>query len=66
MACNIFYDFINGAKVQLPPISRTPSNADDDDRHGVRAILNPNQTAQTLLDDHFRMLSEMNGAASGN
>ena len=65
MACNIFYDFINGAEIQLPPILRAPA-VDDDGRHGVRAILTPNKTAQTLLGDHFRMLSEMNRAASSN
>lgn len=63
MASNIFYDFINGARIQLPTVSRAAAAADDDGRHGVRAILNPNEAAQALLSDHLRMLSELSCAA---
>ena len=63
MAGIIFYDFINGARIQLPTVSRAAAAAEEDGRHGVRAILNPNEEAQTLLSDHIRMLSEMSSTA---
>ncbi|MBE9552820.1 MAG: hypothetical protein IMF05_05075 [Proteobacteria bacterium] len=63
MACDIFYDFINGARIQLPTVSRATAVAEEDGRHGVRAILNPNEEARTLLSDHIRMLSELKCAA---
>ncbi len=63
MACTIFYDFINGTKIQLPTVSSSATAAKEDGRHGVRAILNPDEEAQTLLCDHIRMLSELTRAA---
>lgn len=59
MACNLFYDFINGARIQLPTVSRAAATVGEDGRQGVRAILNPDEAAQTLLRDHIRMLSEL-------
>lgn len=63
MTSDTFYDFINGARIQLPTVSRAAAVVGEDGRHGVRAILNPNEAAQTLLRDHIRMLSEMSCAA---
>ena len=64
MACNIIYDFIKGARIQLPTVSSDATAAKEDGRLGVRAILNPNDEAQALLDDHIRVLSELGRAAS--
>ncbi|MEN8197269.1 MAG: hypothetical protein ABFS30_12275, partial [Pseudomonadota bacterium] len=66
MTCYSFYDFINGASIQLPTVSRVAAAAGEDGRHGVRAILNPNEEARTLLADHIRMLSELKRAAPDN
>lgn len=62
MACNIIYDFVSGARIQLPAISSAATAVEDDGRHGVRAILNPNEAARTLLNAHVRMLSQMKRA----
>lgn len=63
MTCNTFYDFINGARIQLPTVLRAAATVGEDGRHGVRAILYPNEAAQALHSDHIRMLSEMSCAA---
>jgi len=63
MGYNIFYNFITGARIQLPTVSRAAAVAREDGRHGVRAILDPNEEARTLLGDHIRMLSELKRAA---
>jgi hypothetical protein len=64
MACNILYDFVTGAKIQLPTVSRAGTATEEDGRHGVRAILSPNEAARTLIRDQVRMLSELSGATS--
>jgi hypothetical protein len=46
MACNSFYDFISGARIQLR----------------VRAILTPSEEARSLIRDQVRMLSELSCA----
>jgi hypothetical protein len=66
MACNTIYDFITGVRVQLPTISRAEEAAEDDGRHGLRAILSPNEAARTLLSDHLRLLAEMQRPAIGH
>lgn len=66
MACNIIYDFIDGARIQLPTIPRAAAAAAQDGRHGVRAILNPDEAARTLISDHVRMLSELSRATLRN
>jgi hypothetical protein len=64
MACGIgFYDFINGAMVQLPTVPSAVAAQEADGRHGVRAILNPDEAARTLLNDHARMLAELTRTA---
>ena len=64
MACGIrFYDFINGAMVQMPTVSSAAAACEPDGRHGVRAILKPDEVARTLLSDHARMLTELSRAA---
>ncbi len=63
MGYNIFYNFITGARIQLPTVSRAAAVAREDGRHGVRAILDPNEEARTLLGDHIRVLSALQRAA---
>lgn len=59
MTCNtIIYDFVSGTRVQLPTFSRAGAAGAGDDRHGLRAILRPDEDARALLQDHIRMLSE--------
>ncbi len=58
MACNSkFYNFVNGARFQLSSVSRAA--LEEDGRHGVRAILNPNEEARALLHEHTRLLSQL-------
>lgn len=57
-----FYDFINGAMVHLPTVSGAAAAGEPDDRHGVRAILKPDEAARTLLSDHARLLAELTRA----
>ncbi|MBE9556602.1 MAG: hypothetical protein IMF08_07070 [Proteobacteria bacterium] len=59
MTCNSFYDFISGARIQLPTVSRAIAAVEEDGRHGVRAILTPSEEAQALIRDQVRMLSEL-------
>jgi len=63
MSCRHLYDFVTGAIIQLPTGLRTGAAVEEDGRHGVRAILTPNEEAQTLLRDQMRMLSKMSRAA---
>ena len=62
MACDSLYDFISGARIQLPTVSRATATDEEYGRHGVRAILNPNEAAQALIRDQIRMLSELSRA----
>jgi hypothetical protein len=61
VTCNSFYDFISGARVQMPTVSGAAADKEDG-RHGVRAILTPSEEAQALIRDQVRMLSEMSRA----
>lgn len=62
MACGTIYDFINGATVQLPTVSGASAAVEPDGRHGVRAILSPDESARALIADHARMLTELGRA----
>lgn len=62
MACNSLYDFISGARIQLPTVSRAIAAVEGDGRHGVRAILTPSEEARSLIRDQVRMLSELRRA----
>ena len=58
MPCNSkFYNFVNGAGIQLSSDSRAAKQ--EDGRHGVRAILSPNEEARALLDEHTRLLAQL-------
>jgi len=63
MSCVQIYDFVTGAKIQLPTALRTGMAIGDDGRHGVRAILSPGEDAQSLMRDQMRMLSNLSRAA---
>lgn len=62
MACNSIYDFISGARLQLPTVSSAAATVEEDGRHGVRAILTHSEEAQALIRDQVRMLSELSRA----
>lgn len=65
MACKtVIYDFINGTRVPLTTFSRAEAASGEDSRHGLRAIMNPDEGAEALLRDHLRMLSELGRAAA--
>ena len=58
MACNRkIHNLVNGAGIQLPTVSRAA--AEEGGRYGVRAILNPNEEARALLNEHTRLLSQL-------
>ena len=60
MSCTHIYDFMTGARIQLPTVLRTGVATGDDGRQEVRAILNAGEAAQSLMRDQMRMLSTMN------
>lgn len=66
MACDVIYDFVSGARIQLPTVTGAAADVEADGRHGVRAILSPDRNARALISDHLRLLSEMSRAASAS
>jgi len=63
MACTFIYSFIDGARILLPTVSCAAAADSHDGRHGVRAILNPDEVARALISDQIRALSELRRAA---